>query len=48
MNGIMIFWSVIVFFALVAFVVMSAKMLIKGFPELREMFKKLQNPGQRP
>jgi hypothetical protein len=43
MDGLIIFWSVAIFFAFVAFALMSAKMLYKGFPELREMFRKLRD-----
>lgn len=41
MNGYILFWSIVVFFSLISFTVMSLKMLIKGIPELREMFNQL-------
>lgn len=43
MTGYMIFWTVIIFFSLLSFTVMSFIMLIKGIPELKEMFKQLEN-----
>ncbi len=43
MNGYMIFWGAIIFFSLLSFIIMSFIMLIKGIPELKEMFKQLEN-----
>lgn len=43
MTGYMIFWSAIIFFSLLSFTIMSFIMLIKGIPELKEMFKQLEN-----
>ena len=48
MDGYVIFWSVIIFFSLIAFAIMSFKMLYKGLPELREMFRKLKESKQKP
>jgi hypothetical protein len=42
MNGYIIFWTIIIFFSLVSFSIMSFKMLYKGIPELREMFRQLK------
>jgi hypothetical protein len=41
MNGYIIFWSIVIFFSLISFSLMSFRMLIKGIPELRDMFKQL-------
>ena len=38
-----VFWGIIILFSLVAFTIMSAKILIKGVGELKEMFHMLKN-----
>jgi len=43
MNGYIIFWAIIILFSLISFSIMSIKMLIKGIPELRDMFKQLND-----
>jgi len=43
MTGYMIFWTAIIFFSLLSFTIMSFIMLIKGIPELKEMFKQLES-----
>jgi hypothetical protein len=43
MNAYIIFWSIVIFFSLVSFSIMSFKMLIKGVPELKEMFRQLND-----
>jgi len=42
MKSYIIFWSIIIFFSFVSFSYMSFKMLFKGIPELREMFRQLR------
>lgn len=37
-----IFWTFIIFFSFISFSYMSLKMLIKGIPELRDMFRQLR------
>ncbi len=37
-----IFWGIIILFSIVAFTIMSAKILIKGVGELKEMFQMLK------
>jgi hypothetical protein len=41
MKAYIIFWTVIIYFSLVSFTIMSYIMLVKGIPELRDMFKQL-------
>jgi hypothetical protein len=41
MKTYIIFWTLIVFFSLISFTIMSFRMLYKGIPELRDMFKQL-------
>ena len=43
MNGYIVFWSVVILFSLLSFVVMSIIMLTKGIPELKDMFKQLSD-----
>ena len=38
MSGYIIFWTVLIVFCLITFTVLSVKILIRGVPELREMF----------
>ena len=42
MNGYLIFWIIIIIFSLASFTYMSVRMLYKGIPELRDMFKQLK------
>ena len=42
MEGYLLFWSIVIGVSFIAFTVMSVKMLFKGLPELREMFRKLK------
>jgi hypothetical protein len=37
-----IFWTIVVFFSLVTFTYMSVMILYRSIPELKEMFKKLE------
>jgi len=48
MNGYIIFWGTVIFFSLVSFFYMSIRMLYKGIPELRDMFRQLRhvNPNE--
>ena len=41
MKTYIIIWTVIIFFSLISFTIMSFRMLFKGIPELRDMFKQL-------
>ena len=41
MRGLEILWAIIIGFSLISFTFMSIKILYKGFPELKEMFKNL-------
>ena len=41
MNGFLIFWICLIIFSIGAFLYMSVKMLYKGIPELRNMFRHL-------
>ena len=41
MTGYIIFWSIVIFFSLLSFTVMSFIMLTNGIPELKDMFKQL-------
>jgi hypothetical protein len=41
MNAYILFWTVVIFFSLISFSFMSFRMLFKGIPELRDMFKQL-------
>ena len=38
------FWLITIVFSIVSFTYMSAKAIIKGLGEMKEMFAKLQNP----
>ncbi len=42
MKSYIIFWTIIIAFSFISFSYMSLKMLIKGIPELREMFRQLK------
>lgn len=41
MNNYILFWAIIIGISLVSFIYMSFRILKKGLPELREMFKQL-------
>jgi len=41
MKAYIIFWTIVIFFSLISFTIMSFRMLYKGVPELRDMFKQL-------
>lgn len=43
MNAYIVFWGIIILFSFISFVLMSIKLVYKGFPELREMLDKLKN-----
>ncbi len=38
MKGWIFFWATVILFSLISFTYLSLKILIKGWPELREMF----------
>ena len=42
-----IFWAAVIIFSVLSFTYMSAKMLILGVPELKEMFSALNEEHQR-
>ena len=42
MKVYIIFWTIVIFFSLISFTYMSYKMLVKGIPELRDMFNQLR------
>ena len=46
MKGYIIFWSIVIFFSLISFIYMSFRMLYKGVPELKDMFKQLKETKQ--
>jgi hypothetical protein len=41
MKGWEIFWELTILFSTVSFTYLSLKILIKGWPELKEMFRSL-------
>ena len=41
MTGYIIFWSIVIFFSLLSFSIMSLIMLTRGISELKDMFKQL-------
>ncbi len=43
MKGWEIFWATVVIFSTVSFTYLSVKILIKGWPELKVMFKALDD-----
>ena len=47
MTGYIIFWSIVIFFSLLSFSIMSLIMLTRGISELKDMFKQLSesNPN---
>lgn len=47
MNGYTIFWTIVIFFSLISFTLMSFKMLIMGIPELRDMFRQLRETNRK-
>jgi hypothetical protein len=46
MSGWIIFWEIIILFSLISFIYMSIKILYKGLPELKSMFKNLDQRSQ--
>ena len=47
MKGYTIFWTIVIFFSLISFTLMSFKMLIMGIPELRDMFTQLRESKRK-
>ena len=47
MNTITFIWGVIILFSFVSFLIMSVKLLYKGYPELLEMFDKLRKEKEQ-
>lgn len=43
MTFYIIFWSIVVFFSLISFIIMSYIMLTRGIPELKDMFRQLSD-----
>jgi len=43
MNAYIIFWIIVISFSLASFTYMSFRMLYKGIPELRDMFRQLRD-----
>ncbi len=41
MKGWEIFWELVILFSTISFTYLSLKILIKGWPELKEMFHSL-------
>jgi hypothetical protein len=41
MSALELFWAAVVAFSVISFTFMSVKILYKGLPELRDMFKSL-------
>ena len=48
MKAYIIFWTIVIFFSLISFTYMSYKMLVKGIPELRDMFNQLRKTEPEP
>ncbi len=46
MSGWIIFWAIIIIFSLLSFTYMSIKILYRGLPELKSMFKNLEQKDQ--
>lgn len=42
MKAYIIFWTIVIFFSLASFIYMSFLMLVKGIPELKDMFRQLR------
>jgi len=43
MSNYILFWTIIIAMSLISFIYMSFRVLTKGLPELREMFKQLND-----
>jgi len=43
MSNYVIFWAIIIGISLISFIYMSFRILTKGLPELRDMFKQLND-----
>lgn len=43
MKGWEIFWTIVVLFSILSFTYLSVKILIKGWPELKDMFNALDS-----
>ena len=47
MFGYELIWGSVIGFCLISFALMSVKILYQGLPELREMFKSLEDEKKR-
>ncbi len=47
MKFYIIFWEAVVLFSLLSFTYMSFKVLYRGFPELKEMLRNLDNEHKK-
>ncbi len=48
MKAYTIFWTIVIFFSLISFIYMSFIMLVKGIPELKDMFRQLRKTDADP
>jgi hypothetical protein len=48
MKAYIIFWTIVIFFSLASFIYMSYFMLVKGIPELKDMFRQLRKTEADP
>jgi len=47
MNFWTVFWGMVILFSLLAFTLLSVKILYKGIGELKEMFQMLKNKNEK-